>query len=136
MRTHASRGLADSFGPGGTTHINVVDGQRAGVSLIISNAADFGSHLVLADHGIFLHNRGMGFSLEPGHPAEYTPGRRPPHTLSPLLITDSLTRLDTVLGTMGGDARLQAFWRDQRRAVGMFVQDGGPVESCLPCRLD
>src|SRR5262249_21264682 len=58
-------------------------------------------------HGIFLHNRGMGFSLEPGHPAEYLPGRRPPHTLSPLLITESLTGLDTVLGTMGGDAQPQ-----------------------------
>jgi gamma-glutamyltranspeptidase / glutathione hydrolase len=107
VRARASRGLADSYGPGGTTHICVIDGRRAGVSLIMSNAADFGSHLVLADHGIFLHNRGMGFSLEPGHPAEYTPGRRPPHTLSPLLITESLTRLDTVLGTMGGDAQPQ-----------------------------
>jgi gamma-glutamyltranspeptidase / glutathione hydrolase len=107
VRARASRGLADTYGAGGTTHISVIDGHRAGVSLIMSNAADFGSHLVLADHGIFLHNRGMGFSLEPGHPAEYAPGRRPPHTLSPLLITDSLTRLDTVLGTMGGDAQPQ-----------------------------
>jgi gamma-glutamyltranspeptidase/glutathione hydrolase len=73
----------------------------------MSNAADFGSHLVTPDHGIFLHNRGVGFSLDPGHPAEYGPGRRPPHTLSPLLVTDSSGRLDTVLGTMGGDAQPQ-----------------------------
>jgi gamma-glutamyltranspeptidase / glutathione hydrolase len=107
LRDQASRGLADTYGPGGTTHICVVDGERAGVSLIMSNAADFGSHLVLPGHGIFLHNRGMGFSLEPGHPAEYGPGRRPPHTLSPLLVTDSSAELDAVLGTMGGDAQPQ-----------------------------
>jgi gamma-glutamyltranspeptidase/glutathione hydrolase len=57
---------------------------------------------------IFLHNRGIGFSLEPGHPAEYGPGRRPPHTLSPALLTDPSTgALDTVIGTMGGDSQPQ-----------------------------
>ena len=37
--------------------------------------------------GIFLHNRGVGFSLLEGHPAEVGPRRRPPHTLSPMLVT-------------------------------------------------
>ena len=27
-----------------------------------------------------LHDRGLGFSLQAGHPAEYRPGKRPPHT--------------------------------------------------------
>jgi len=107
VREHARRGLADVYGTGGTTHICAVDRERTGVSLIMSNAADFGSRLVLPAHGIFLHNRGMAFSLEPGHPAGYGPGRRPPHTLSPLLVTNSSGRLDTVLGTMGGDAQPQ-----------------------------
>src|SRR5262249_56256135 len=86
VREHARRGLADVYGAGGTTHICAVDGERTGVSLIMSNAADFGCRLVLPADGIFLHNRGMGFSLEPGHPAGYGPRRRPPHTLSPLLV--------------------------------------------------
>lgn len=103
----SSGDLADFYQPGGTTYICTVDSSRAGVSLIMSNAADFGSHLVLPSSGIFLHNRGMGFSLEPGHPAEYAPGRRPPHTLSPLLVTDASGSLDTVLGCMGGDAQPQ-----------------------------
>jgi len=107
LRDRSSRGLADTYGPGGTTHNCAIDGQRAGVSLIMSNAADFGSRLVVADQGIFLHNRGLGFSLEPGHPAEYGPSRRRPHTLSPLLVTDSSAALDAVLGTMGGDAQPQ-----------------------------
>ncbi len=107
VRKRTTGDLADIYQAGGTTHICTVDRDRAGVSLIMSNAADFGSHLVLPEHGIFLHNRGIGFSLEPGHPAEYRPGRRPPHTLSPLIVTDAAGRLDTVLGTMGGDAQPQ-----------------------------
>lgn len=107
VRDRASLGLADVYGDGGTTYLCTVDRDRAGVSLIISNGADFGSHLLLADHGIFLHNRGMGFSLEEGHPAEYGPGRRPPHTLSPLVVTTLDRTLDTVMGTMGADAQPQ-----------------------------
>jgi gamma-glutamyltranspeptidase / glutathione hydrolase len=103
----ASRGLADVHGDGGTTYLCAVDRERMGVSLIMSNAADFGSRLILPRHGIFLHNRGMGFSLQPGHPAEYGPGRRPPHTLAPLAVTSGDGTLDTVLGTMGADAQPQ-----------------------------
>jgi gamma-glutamyltranspeptidase/glutathione hydrolase len=103
----SSGDLADIYEPGGTTYLCTVDSSLAGVSLIMSNAADFGSQLALPGSGIFLHNRGMGFSLDPGHPAEYAPGRRPPHTLSPLLVTGASGDLDTVLGCMGGDAQPQ-----------------------------
>jgi gamma-glutamyltranspeptidase/glutathione hydrolase len=82
------------------------DGRRIGVSLIQSNASGFGSHLVEPNTGINLHNRGIGFNLVPGHPAEFGPGRRPPHTLSPALATRS-GRLASVFGTMGGDAQPQ-----------------------------
>lgn len=107
VKEQASRALADVYGDGGTTYLCAVDGDRMGVSLIMSNAADFGSRIVLPRHGIFLHNRGAGFSLQPGHPAEYGPGRRPPHTLTPLAVTGPSGTLDTVLGTMGGDAQPQ-----------------------------
>jgi len=39
--------------------------------------------------GVGLHNRGIGFSLVRGHPAELGPRRRPPHTLTPLLAIGS-----------------------------------------------
>lgn len=104
---HASRGLGDRYGDGGTTHICAVDGSRTGVSLIMSNASEFGSRIILPSQGIFLHNRGQGFSLRQGHPAEYGPGRRPPHTLVPLAITGPDGTLETVTGTMGGDAQPQ-----------------------------
>jgi gamma-glutamyltranspeptidase / glutathione hydrolase len=82
------------------------DGRRIGVSLIQSNASGFGSHLVEPKTGINLHNRGIGFNLVEDHPAEFGPGRRPPHTLSPALATRS-GRLASVFGTMGGDAQPQ-----------------------------
>ncbi|MDR2983479.1 MAG: gamma-glutamyltransferase, partial [Nocardiopsaceae bacterium] len=117
----------DVYQAGGTTYLCAVDSSRAGVSLIMSNAADFGSHLVLPDHGIFLHNRGIGFSLEPGHPAEYKQGRRPPHTLSPLLVTDASDSLDTVLGTMGGDAQPQILLQLLARLFAAGQQAGDAI---------
>ena len=91
---------------GGTIYLCAVDGDGMGVSLIQSNASGWGSHLVEPNTRIFLQNRGVGFSLQPGHPAEYGPGRRPPHTLSPALVTAD-GALDMVIGTMGGDGQPQ-----------------------------
>jgi gamma-glutamyltranspeptidase/glutathione hydrolase len=93
--------------PGGTIFLCAVDAARQGVSLIQSNAAGFGAHIAEPETGVFLHNRGIGFSLTPGHPAEYGPRRRPPHTLSPALITDTDGQLRMVIGTMGGDSQPQ-----------------------------
>lgn len=123
---------------GGTTYLCAVDRDGMGVSLINSNAAGFGAHLVVPGTGIFLQNRGLGFSLEPGHAAEYGPGRRPPHTLAPAVVTDAAGGLRAVLGTMGGDsqphivlqllARLLRHQEQPGRAVGAprwFLGTGG-----------
>jgi gamma-glutamyltranspeptidase / glutathione hydrolase len=92
---------------GDTTHLCAVDADGLGISLTQSNALDFGSHLVAGSTGIFLHNRGVGFSLVPGHPAELAPRTRPPHTLSPMLATRADGELSHVVGAMGGDAQPQ-----------------------------
>ncbi len=92
---------------GETIYLCVIDGDGMGVSLIQSNASGWGCHLVVPGTGIFLHDRGIGFRLEPGHPAELAPGRRPPHTLSPALVTSPDGSLTAVLGTMGGDIQPQ-----------------------------
>jgi gamma-glutamyltranspeptidase/glutathione hydrolase len=102
---HASRRPTPAT-DGDTTYLCTVDGDGMGVSLIQSNASGFGSWLAEPNTGINLHNRGLGFSLVPGHPAEFGPGRRPPHTLSPALATRG-DRLAAVFGTMGGDAQPQ-----------------------------
>jgi gamma-glutamyltranspeptidase/glutathione hydrolase len=93
-------------GDGDTIYLCTVDGEGMGVSLIQSNASGWGCHLVVPGTGIFLHDRGIGFSLEEGHPAELAPGRRPPHTLAPALVTRD-GGLHAVLGTMGGDTQPQ-----------------------------
>jgi gamma-glutamyltranspeptidase/glutathione hydrolase len=121
-----ARRLGDAYRDGGTAHICAIDGDTCGVSLIMSNAAGFGSHLTLPRHGIFLHNRGIGFSLRPGHPAEYGPRRRPPHTLAPLLTTSADGALAAVLGTMGGDAQPQILLQVLAR---MFAAGQGPQEA-------
>lgn len=103
----AAAAWGDHYADGGTMYLCTTDADGMGVSLIQSNANGFGSHLVIGDTGVFLHNRGIGFSLVDGHPAEYGPGRRPPHTLSPALVTTPDGQLRSVLGTMGGDAQPQ-----------------------------
>jgi len=115
----------ETYGGGGTIYLCAVDADRMGVSLIQSNAAGFGARIVEPSTGIFLQNRGIGFSLRPGHPAEYGPGRRPPHTLSPALVTDAAGRLEMVVGTMGGDAQPQVVLQLLARllAGGASVED-------------
>lgn len=103
--TAASLGAPVSAGD--TIYLCAVDGDGGAASLIQSNASGWGSHLVEPATRIFLHNRGVGFSLDAGHPAEYGPGRRPPHTLSPALVTKPDGSLRATVGTMGGDAQPQ-----------------------------
>ncbi len=93
-------------GPGDTTYLCTAEVGGMAVSLIQSNASGFGSWLAEPNTGINLHNRGLGFNLDAGHPAEFGPGRRPPHTLSPVLATRG-DDLVSVFGTMGGDAQPQ-----------------------------
>jgi gamma-glutamyltranspeptidase/glutathione hydrolase len=119
--------LGDAYAGGGTVYLCAVDGDRMGVSLIQSNAGGFGSLLVEPTTGIFLQNRGMGFSLEPGHPAEYGPGRRPPHTLAPALVTAPDGRLDAVVGTMGGDAQPQVVLQLLARLLHAHQSPGAAV---------
>lgn len=91
---------------GDTTYLCTADADGWAVSLIQSNASGFGSWLVEPTTGINLHNRGLGFNLIEGHPAELAPGRRPPHTLCPAMATRD-GELAAVFGTMGGDAQPQ-----------------------------
>ncbi|MEO8690295.1 MAG: gamma-glutamyltransferase [Solirubrobacteraceae bacterium] len=92
-------------GDGGTISLATVDPEGMGVALIQSNSDIWGSGLFV--EGIVLHNRGAAFSLHEAARTEYGPGRRPPHTLSPLIVCRPDGSLHTVLATMGGQAQPQ-----------------------------
>lgn len=117
-------------GEGDTTYLCTADDRGYAVSLIQSNAAGFGSWLVEPTTGINLHNRGLGFSLEDGHPAELSPGRRPPHTLCPAMATRD-GELAAVFGSMGGDAQPQILLQ---LAVRLFAGGASPAEAVNAAR--
>jgi gamma-glutamyltranspeptidase/glutathione hydrolase len=114
--------------PGGTIYLCTVDGDGMGVSLIQSNASGWGCRIVVPGTGIFLQDRGIGFSLRPGHPAELAPGRRPPHTLAPALVTRD-GALHAVLGTMGGDIQPQVVLQLLARLLHSGQSPGRAVRS-------
>ena len=99
--------LPSATADGGTMHLCAADAAGSAVSLIQSNASGFGAMVFEPTTGIGLHNRGIGFNLRPDHPACYGRGRRPPHTLSPALVTRPDGSLRAVVGTMGGDSQPQ-----------------------------
>jgi gamma-glutamyltranspeptidase/glutathione hydrolase len=85
---------------GDTTYLCAVDRAGRACSFINSLYEGFGSGVMVPNTGICLHNRGRGFRLDEGHPAELGPGRRPFHTLIPGLVTEG-GALWGVLGVMG-----------------------------------
>jgi gamma-glutamyltranspeptidase/glutathione hydrolase len=102
----AGRYRSPSPKPGGTAYLCAVDSDGLAVSLIQSNFHGLGSLIGTTDSGFLLHNRGAGACLEPGHPNELSPGKRPLHTLSPTIwSTDGSLRM--VLGTRGGHQQPQ-----------------------------
>jgi gamma-glutamyltranspeptidase/glutathione hydrolase len=111
MRERISARRAGTGAPapfaGGTVSLCVVDGDRMAVSMLQSNFVGWGSLLFVPRLRIALHNRGSSFSLRPGHPAEYGPGRRPPQTLAPALLTAADGSLEAALATRGGSVQPQ-----------------------------
>jgi gamma-glutamyltranspeptidase/glutathione hydrolase len=89
-----------------TVYLVVADRQGNVVSFINSLYGPFGSGLVAPGTGIVLQNRGRGFSLAPGHPAELVGGRRPPHTLCPAMLLQG-GRPSVAFGVMGGNVQAQ-----------------------------
>jgi len=102
----ARQGDADDSGD--TVYITAVDEWGNAVSWIQSLFASFGSGLLEPETGVVLQNRGALFTLDPNHPNVVEPGKRPYHTLTPLMALNADGSLAFTLGTPGGDSQTQS----------------------------
>ena len=93
---------------GDTVYLTAVDQWGNAVSWIQSNFAGFGSGLLEPTTGILLQNRGALYTLQDGHPNQVAPGKRPYHTLTPMMALDAGGAFAFTLGTPGGDSQPQS----------------------------
>jgi gamma-glutamyltranspeptidase/glutathione hydrolase len=92
--------------PGDTIALVAADADGWGVSLIESLFSAWGAGHLEPATGIIPHDRGACFTLEPGHPNELAPGKRPAHTLMPVAVhRDGV--LVGLAGTRGGHGQPQ-----------------------------
>jgi gamma-glutamyltranspeptidase/glutathione hydrolase len=111
---------------GDTVYLTTADAEGNMVSLIQSNYRGMGSGMTPPGLGFVLQNRGELFSLEPGHPNAYEPGKLPFHTIIPAFITKDGKPLIS-FGLMGGAMQPQGHAQIVANLVdfGMGLQEAG-----------
>jgi len=103
----AVRGLRDGragAAASGTSCIVLADHEGNACSVVQSVFHVFGSAFLDPGTGVLLNNRMMGFTHLPDRPRTVTPGRRPPHTLNPVIVLDR-NRPRYLVTTPGGPAQ-------------------------------
>ena len=132
---------------GDTVYLTAVDAKGNAVSWIQSLFSGFGSGLLEPETGVLLHNRGSLYTLEPGHPNQVAPLKRPFHTLTPMMALRG-GELAFTLGTPGGDSQPQTllqvvnnlllFGMTPQQAIEaprFRAEDGVAVEHRLPASV-
>ncbi len=109
---------------GDTVYLCSADERGNTVSLIQSVANSFGSGVFAEGTGILLHDRGLYFSLDPGHVNRLEPRKKTMHTLIPALAARA-GRCWAAFGSMGADGQpmIQAQVFINLAAAGMDPQD-------------
>jgi gamma-glutamyltranspeptidase/glutathione hydrolase len=125
-QTVVAPGTPASLDEGDTIYLTTADASGMMVSLIQSNYRGMGSGMSPPGLGFILQNRGEQFSLKPGHPNEYAPGKRPFHTIIPAFITKDGAPLMS-FGLMGGAMQPQGHVQIVMNLVdfGMNLQEAG-----------
>ena len=111
---------------GDTIYLTTADSEGNMVSLIQSNYRGMGSGMTPPGLGFVLQDRGELFTLEPGHPNAYAPGKLPFHTIIPAFITrDGKPWIS--FGLMGGGMQPQGHAQVVMNLVdfGMSLQEAG-----------
>jgi len=119
-RPDAGRLVTDSE----TVYLTVSDQYGNMISFINSIYGYFGSRVVIPGTGVVLQNRGSGFTMEPGHPNQIAPNKRPFHTIIPAFVTKDGEPWMS-FGVMGGSMQPQGHVQVLLNMVeyGMDVQE-------------
>ena len=125
-QTVVAPGTPASLDEGDTIYLTTADSSGMMASLIQSNYRGMGSGMTPPGLGFIFQNRGEQFSLKPGHPNEYAPGKRPFHTIIPAFITKE-GQPWVSFGLMGGAMQPQGHVQIVMNLVdfGMNLQEAG-----------
>ncbi|MGH2589897.1 MAG: gamma-glutamyltransferase, partial [Actinomycetota bacterium] len=113
---------------GDTVALVAADETGLAVTLIQSLYDGFGSGILEPSTGVVLHSRGSAFSLDPSHPNVLAGGKRPAHTLLPVVVHRE-GRLAAVTGTMGGGGHPQIDAMSLFRAFDLGMDAGSAVSA-------
>ena len=116
-----------------TVYLCVVDRDGNACSFINSLFHSFGSGILAERSGVMLHNRGLGFRLQRGHPNCIAPFKRPMHTIIPGLLTRDGEVVMTY-GVMGGHFQPmgQTLFLTNHVDYGLDIQEALDLPRVLP----
>jgi gamma-glutamyltranspeptidase / glutathione hydrolase len=111
---------------GDTTYFCVADREGNMISIIQSNFRGMGAGIVVPGLGFGFQDRGELFTIEPGHPNVYAPGKRPFHTIIPGFVMKE-GKPWLAFGVMGGDMQPQGHVQILTNLIdfGMNLQEAG-----------
>jgi gamma-glutamyltranspeptidase/glutathione hydrolase len=75
--------VVEPIGPTDTVYLTTADAEGNMCSLISSISAAFGSAITCGRTGVLFQNRAANFRVQPGHPNNVAPRKRPLHTIIP-----------------------------------------------------